>query len=215
MNTKVKKQKISKKNLQLFEDNKAIRIDLGCGARKQPGSIGMDVRPLPGVDIVHNINMYPWPIPDDVASLVMSSHLVEHIPKAGTPPQIGALVDLLIKKKVLTKDEVEKTIGETEVFSYLMRYMDECWRILKPGGQIMMTLPYAGSPGYYQDPSHTSPISEATWFYFDPEHTSQLWNIYKSKPWKIELNTFNPIGNLEILMSKRELKKEYEETYQN
>ena len=28
-----------------------IRLDIGCGANKQPNFVGIDLRPLPGVDI--------------------------------------------------------------------------------------------------------------------------------------------------------------------
>jgi len=32
--------------------------------------------------------------------------------------------------------------------------MDECWRVLKLGGQLLIAVPYATSFGYYQDPTH-------------------------------------------------------------
>ena len=36
-------------------------LDLGCGANKYPGSIGIDRLKLPGVDIVHDLNVFPYP----------------------------------------------------------------------------------------------------------------------------------------------------------
>lgn len=30
----------------------SIIIDIGCGARKQPGTVGIDCRAFPGVDVV-------------------------------------------------------------------------------------------------------------------------------------------------------------------
>lgn len=40
-------------------------LDIGCGAAKIPGAIGIDVRPGLEVDVVHNLNVYPWPFEDN------------------------------------------------------------------------------------------------------------------------------------------------------
>ena len=56
-----------------------IFLDIGCGANKQEGWIGMDVRPLPGVDIVQDVESFPWPLPDNSVKAAMASHLVEHL----------------------------------------------------------------------------------------------------------------------------------------
>ncbi len=205
------KQKISKDIQKKVKGHKFISLDVGCGAFKRHGALGMDIRPLEGVDIVHDFSQFPWPIPDDVCMLVTANHVLEHVPKWGAPPQIHALTQLLIKKGVITQKEVDQNIGETQIFSYLMRFMDEAWRVSQVGGQIAMVLPYAGSIGFNQDPTHSSPISEATFFYFDPTHTSNLWYIYKPKPWKIEVNTYQVNGNLEVILSKLPWTKDYDE----
>jgi predicted SAM-dependent methyltransferase len=203
------KKGANKDILSKIKKSRGISLDIGCGNHKRAGALGMDIRSLKGVDIIHDFNLYPWPIPDDVCTLITGNHVAEHVPKHGTPPQIDALVKLLIKKKVITKKEVYDAVGETAIFSFLMRFLDECWRISKVGGQVAFALPYAGSFGFYQDPSHTAPINEALWYYFDPEHQSGLWHIYKPMPWKIEMNTYQVNGNMEVLLSKRDMKKEY------
>ena len=68
-----------KKHRRVLRVNAAIRLDLGCGANKQPGFVGMDIRALPGVDIVHDVEDIPWPLPDGCCMAIMASHLVEHI----------------------------------------------------------------------------------------------------------------------------------------
>lgn len=205
------KQRIPKDILKKIEDSKFVSLDVGCGAYKRKGAIGMDVRPLDGVDLVHDFTQFPWPIPDDVCRLVTANHVIEHVPKWGCPPQVHALTKLLVDKKVITQAEADSNIGETQIFSYLMRFLDECWRVSKVGGQLAMVFPYAGSIGFYQDPTHSSPITESTIFYFDPEHSSNLWYIYKPKPWKIEVNAYQVNGNMEVILSKRPWTKEYEE----
>lgn len=87
--------------------------------------------------------------------------------------------------------------------------MDEIWRVLKPGGQLAFVVPYAGSPGYWQDPTHCNGISEVTVYYFDPLHESNLYQKYTPKPWKIELLTYKPECNLECVLTKRKLDKRY------
>lgn len=64
---------------EVLQRHSGIRLDIGCGANKQKGFVGMDRRPLKGVDIVHDWNDYPWPLPDESCQMVMASHVVEHV----------------------------------------------------------------------------------------------------------------------------------------
>lgn len=54
-------------------------LDVGCGKHKYPGSVGLDVVPLEGVDVVHDLNRFPYPFPDDTFDLIRMVHVVEHI----------------------------------------------------------------------------------------------------------------------------------------
>lgn len=56
-----------------------LRLDVGCGANKQHGFLGMDRRRIPGVDIVHDAEVFPWPLAAGSCDTIMMSHLVEHI----------------------------------------------------------------------------------------------------------------------------------------
>jgi len=57
-----------------------LKLHLGCGKSKLPSFIGLDLAPLDGVDVVHDLNVFPWPFADDsVAELVMTN-LLEHLP---------------------------------------------------------------------------------------------------------------------------------------
>src|SRR3990172_1445653 len=75
--------------------------------------------------------------------------------------------------------------------------MNEMWRVMKPDGVLMIATPYAGSFGFWQDPTHTKGWIEATPSYFDPDHASGLYNIYKPKPWQIVVNSWHADGNME------------------
>ena len=53
-------------------------IDLGCGASKREGFLGIDRFPLPGVDLVADLNE-GIPLPDDSVDFVYASHSLEHL----------------------------------------------------------------------------------------------------------------------------------------
>jgi SAM-dependent methyltransferase len=62
-----------------IEQFKGINLDIGCGGNKQKGFVGLDMRNLDGVDIVHNLEEFPYPLPDGCCHNIIGSHIVEHI----------------------------------------------------------------------------------------------------------------------------------------
>jgi len=54
-------------------------LDLGCGPNKTPGAFGVDRRSYPGVDLVHDLDEIPWPLPADTFDRVICSHIIEHV----------------------------------------------------------------------------------------------------------------------------------------
>jgi len=160
-----KKVLIPNKVLKLVKKKSGIDLDVGCGSNKQPHFLGMDRRKTPVVDIVHDAEIFPWPLPDNSCNKVLMSHLVEHI-------KPWLMIDL----------------------------MDEIWRVLKLGGQLLIAVPYATSFGFYQDPTHCNPCNEATFTYFDPR--KYLFRIYEPKPWSLVRNAYQINGNMEIILEK-------------
>jgi predicted SAM-dependent methyltransferase len=58
-------------------NHEPIAIDLGCGDKKRPGAIGVDIVALPGVDIVATLDSIP--LDDNFADIVYASHILEHV----------------------------------------------------------------------------------------------------------------------------------------
>ena len=61
------------------EDTEAKSLDIGCGKNKTRGSIGIDRVALPGVDIVHDLDQFPWPCCDNEFSIIYANHFLEHV----------------------------------------------------------------------------------------------------------------------------------------
>lgn len=69
------------KRLLAKHKGEVLKLDVGCGDNKEQeaGWIGMDIEPFEVVDVVHDIEIQPWPFPDETFTLLSSSHVLEHI----------------------------------------------------------------------------------------------------------------------------------------
>ncbi len=56
-----------------------VKLNLGSGSKKMEGYIGVDILPLPGVDVVCDISK-GLPFEDAVVDAVWGSHFIEHMP---------------------------------------------------------------------------------------------------------------------------------------
>lgn len=54
-------------------------LDVGCGGSKIVGAIGIDRLKLPGVDIVHNLDEFPWPIMSQSINHIVFCHSISHL----------------------------------------------------------------------------------------------------------------------------------------
>lgn len=112
--------------------NKTLKLDLACGQNKRAGFTGVDIAKGKGVDIVHNLEKYPWPFKANSVDEVNISHYIEHVHD-------------------------------------LVKFMNELYRVMKPGAQCSVVAPYYSSMRAWQDPTHVRAISEASFLYFNKE----------------------------------------------
>jgi SAM-dependent methyltransferase len=197
----MKTTQIPDKIQKLIKEKQGLKIDVGSGASKQPGFFGIDILPFDTVDLVWDIEKTPWPLPDECALQVIASHVLEHINPHSGDKRLQGLVDLLIMKGTITKDEADEYMGLPG--PGFINVMNEIWRILKPNCKFAFVVPYAESPGMMQDPTHTNFVNEATMDYFDPLQPSGLYQFYRPKPWKIEAQYVQINGLLEVVLVKR------------
>lgn len=144
-------------------------MDVGCRNRKESNFTGISNRMYPGVDIVHDLESFPYPFDDESCLTIKAAHVVEHI-----KPWV------------------------------VMDWFNEMWRLLVPQGQLAISAPFANSQGFFNDPTHCTYINEATFQHFDPVYP--MYKQHEPKPWKIEFASWQYGGNIEAVLSKRDLK---------
>ena len=119
-------------------DKTLKRVNLACGQTKHEGYIGIDSVATEAADIVHDLMTFPWPFEDGSIYEFECSHFVEHIPIQLQDGSFG-----------------------------LIKFMEEVWRCLIPGGTIHITAPFYTSMRAWQDPTHTRGITDVTFTYFN------------------------------------------------
>ncbi len=157
-------------------------LNLGCGNDIKEKFTNVDCQKLEGVDVVHNLEKFPYPFENNSFTYIHASMILEHICPKNT-----------------------------------IKFMNECWRLLKKDGTMFIAVPIAGSWISHQDPTHCNYIGEWTMKYFDP--SQQEYSIYTPKPWDIleqdreivrkeigygKLDIQIPIDCLEITLQKME-----------
>lgn len=88
----------------------------------------------------------------------------------------------------------------------LVESVDECWRILRPGGLLYMKLPFWQSERAYDDPTHFWRFTLRSCNVFDPDTAEgKAYGFYTPRKWRIvrpaELNSGN--SSIHITMQVR------------
>jgi len=152
-----------------------MKLDIACGQHKDLGWVGMDIQKREGVDIVHDLNLHPWPVESDSVEQAKAWHIVEHIPPC--------------------------CVTEKGTRFPFIEFMNECWRVLKVGARLDIETPYGSSDGFYHDPTHCNPVDEMTFEHFDPGY--RRYQTYLPKPWEIVDLKFTRDGNVNVVLEKR------------
>lgn len=119
------------------------KLDLACGQSPREGFEGVDI--WQGAKHVVDLLRFPWPFEDNSVAELHCSHFCEHIPMINVDPS-GSPV----------------THGGQDLF---LRFMDECYRILVPGGWMRVIVPSGRSNRAFQDPTHRRFFVETSFAY--------------------------------------------------
>lgn len=173
-----------KKDLNKRLANKeGILLDLGCGGRKQAGHwVGMDKRPLPNVDIVHDLEVFPYPIENNKVLTCVASHVLEHIKPWFT-------LDVFNEVWRIMKPEGQFIIGLPYGLSKgFIQDPTHC----NPFSEVTFLYfdPYPADFGWNEEKGIVGQLNV-------------LYDIYKPKPWKILERTWESTGNMTVVLRKR------------
>ena len=172
--------KVSKGTRDLLKKRTSRFCDIGCGANKQGKDwFGIDYRKLPGVDLVQDLEVFPWAVPSESFSTAVSNHVVEHI-----NPSHGIFIAFMNECWRILKPEGEFIIGAPYATSVGMFrdpthcnfINEETWSYFDPDDQF-----YHGG----------------------------LYHIYAPLPWRIKINTWHSTGNIEVVLVKRDIVPEH------
>ncbi|QDD14145.1 methyltransferase domain-containing protein [Candidatus Methylopumilus rimovensis] len=81
-------------------DTKLKILDLGCGKKKRKGAIGVDFSDKHEADVIHNLNVFPYPFGDEVFDEVYLDNVLEHL---DDPIRVMEEVNRICKKKAIIK----------------------------------------------------------------------------------------------------------------
>lgn len=72
----------------LLTEKQGIKLSVGCGEHLQEGFVGIDIRDVKNPNYIkHDIEVYPWPLPDECAHIVSAGMVIEHI----NPAKLGVI----------------------------------------------------------------------------------------------------------------------------
>ncbi len=57
------------------------KLNLGCGRFPKPGFVNVDWAKAPGVDVLHDLSVLPYPFPDQSFEWIEADHVIEHLPE--------------------------------------------------------------------------------------------------------------------------------------
>jgi SAM-dependent methyltransferase len=83
----------------------------------------------------------------------------------------------------------------------LVESLNECWRILAPGGRVHLKLPYWKADSSYDDPTHYWHFSLGSFDQFDPAtKRGRQYTFYTERKWRIVKPAFLNPGQTSVIV---------------
>jgi SAM-dependent methyltransferase len=86
----------------------------------------------------------------------------------------------------------------------LMQFAEEAWRVLAPGGELMIRTPHHQSASSWIDPTHRWHLNEQAFHYLDPDtEWGRLYPQYTSRKWRLVSLGIRGPQNIHALLMPR------------
>lgn len=152
-----------------------MKLNFGSGNDPKDGFINVDFLDLPEVDYKYNLMDFPYPWADGSVEEIMAVDLIEHLDN-------------------YTKDNKP---------TYLT-FIEECHRILQPGGKLFIQTPGWDSPLLWIDITHVRGFDIQSFDFFDPDtEFGKTRAFYSTSRFKITDKRRFENGVLQFSMEKR------------
>lgn len=125
-----------------LQEKSYSRLNIGAGEKWVKGDTNLDIRDLPGIDIVCDVSEDTWPLDDEMFKVVTALDVLEHLPPG------------------------YNSHGQDR----LIFVMEEIHRVLKMDGYALLKFPVPGGSHDYADPTHYRRIVPDTFCHFCPDH---------------------------------------------
>jgi predicted SAM-dependent methyltransferase len=159
---------------QLLAKTDDLKINLGAGQDQFEGFVNTDRVRLPGIDVVHNLVEFPYPFPDACASEMRAVDVLEHLPNYVADGRPGVIA-----------------------------FIEECHRILKPGGELYIQTPGYDAEFLWLDPTHVRGFHPESMDFFDPDkHYGQTTGFYSEAKFSVKVEQLEN-KNLRFWMRKK------------
>ena len=137
----------------------ALKLDLGCGTFKKVGYLGIDRRRFEGVDGIADLTKRPWIFEDpELGGLKL------------TPSSGGGFILPDNSVSEVHCSHFLEHLEHNQRRPERVRFMNELWRVLVPGGMARIITPHWASNRAYGDFTHADkPVSEMFYAYLSRE----------------------------------------------
>ena len=149
-----------------------IKLDLGCGINKAAGFLGVDRRKFDTVDFVcYDLSTSTWVFDGNVGGVC--TKITQNV---ASEPQDGIILDIqLVNEGWVLPDSSVTEVHCSHFLEHLnhnqedparVRFMNELYRVLIPGGKATIITPHWCSNRAYGDFTHADkPVSEMFYYY--------------------------------------------------
>jgi SAM-dependent methyltransferase len=130
------------------------KVSWGDSQREWKSLVTLDSDPSVKPDVVHNLDVFPYPFEDNTFEEIHAYEVLEHCGRQGD-------------------------------WEFFFRQFNEFYRILKPEGYFVATVPMWDSMWAWGDPGHTRLITKGSLVFLDRDQYSQLGKTAMTdyRPW--------------------------------